>query len=243
MEAVPEGVVSYWNGRARNGYDLQPGQDAAREGWALRVGPLIAEAVGRGARVLDSGCGTGFLARLLAVEGCHVTGQDLSPGMLQVATERAVDEDLAVEWLVGSAEEPPSGPFDAVVLRNVLWTLPDPGAALRALREVLRPGGLVLISDAQWGAADVGDEVVEERFNSCYAGAVDALPFAAGVDFAECAALVRQAGFGEVIEHTSLFAEAPYPSAPGFFLMTARVSGEREDVLVAADQGAGHQKI
>lgn len=243
MEAVPEGVVSYWNGRARSGYDLQPGQDAAREGWALRVGPLIAESVGRGASVLDSGCGTGFLARLLAADGYRVTGQDISPGMLQVAAERAAAEGLVIEWSVGSAEEPPSGPFDAVVLRNVLWTLPDPGAALRALWEVLRPGGLVLISDARWGAADVGDEVVEQRFTDCYSGAVDALPFAAGVDFADCAALVRQAGFGEVVEHTSLFAEAPYPSAPGFFLMAARASGEHEGALVAADRGAGRQDI
>lgn len=231
--------MSYWNGRARNGYDLQPGQDAARELWALRVGPLITETVGSDSRVLDTGCGTGFLARLLAADGHRVVGQDVSPGMLQVAAERAADEGLAIEWSVGSAGEPPSGPFDAVVLRNVLWTLPDPGEALQALRSVLRPGGLVLISDAKWGRADTGDEVAERWFADCYADAVEALPLSTGVDFADCAALVRSAGFGEVVEHSSLFAQAPYPSAPGFFLMTARTSGADVGALATAGRGGG----
>jgi SAM-dependent methyltransferase len=243
VKGAPEGVVSYWNGRARDSYDRQPGQDAAREVWATRVGPLIAGAVGSGARVLDIGCGTGFLARLLAADGHRISGQDVSRGMLEVAAERAAREGLAIEWSVGPAVAPPSGPFDAVVMRNVVWTLPDPGAALRALLPAMSPDGLVLISDAQWGAAEVDDGVTGRRFATCYARAAESLPLLAGIDFAHCAALVRSAGFGEVVEHTSLFERAPYPSAPGFFLLTARAPGADESVITAEGGGSGTQSV
>ena len=38
----------------------------------------------------------------------------------------------------------PGGPFDAIVERLVLWTVPDPAALLRRQATVLRPGGLVV---------------------------------------------------------------------------------------------------
>ncbi|WP_258348526.1 class I SAM-dependent methyltransferase [Saccharopolyspora gregorii] len=213
-------IVDYWNDRARRGYDQQPGQDPALDLWAKRICPLVADAAGPGARVLDSGCGTGFLARILAADGHRVTGQDASPGMLAVAAERAAADGLAVDWLTGVAEEPPAGPFDVVVTRNVLWTLPEPQRAVNAWARVLRPGGLLLISDGRWDAASVGDDATEERFSSSYSDAAPELPM--GVDFAGCADLVEGAGFVDRTDRTALFDGAPYPSAPGFFLLSAR---------------------
>lgn len=239
METVPDSVVSYWDTRARAGYDQQPGQNAARELWASRVEPLITQAVGPAARILDTGCGTGFLARLLAAAGHRVTGQDTSTGMLDVAAERATDEGLAITWERGPAAHPPHGPFDAIVMRNVLWTLPDPDRALLALGAALRPGGLLLITDARWGRADVDDEPTRRRFTDHYADVAEALPLAGGLDFPACAELVRSAGFGEVAEHTDLFPQPPYPSAPGFFVLTAR-GGDPAHALVAAEAGGGH---
>lgn len=238
METVPPGVVTYWNVRAQDGYDQQSGQDAARELWATRVAPLLTRAVGPEARVLDAGCGTGFLARLLAAAGHRVTGQDTSPGMLRVAADRAVEEELAITWSLGPAEAPPDGPFDAVVLRNVLWTLPDPDGALRAWRSALRPGGMLLISDALWGRVDADGDVAHQRFTEHYAEAFEALPLAAGVDLPTCAARVRSAGFDEVVDHTDLFPTAPYPSAPGFFLLSAR-SGTSTESPDAGASGGG----
>lgn len=230
-------MVSYWNVRARDGYDGQSGQDAARALWAPRLGGLIAEEVGADARILDIGCGTGFLARLLAAQGHRVTGQDVSSGMLEVAAERAAREGLEIEFEIGSAEQPPGGPFDAVVLRNVVWTLPGPADALRALADVLRPGGCLLISDARWGAAEIGDESAARRFDDCYAEARRSLPLSDGVDFAGCVALVRDAGFDGIADHTELFDRVPYPSAPDFFLLSARVAGGDADDLAVVGGG------
>lgn len=220
--STAEAVVTYWDDRAHRGYDQQPGQDPARSLWHERITPLVRDAVGEGARILDSGCGTGFLARILAAAGHRVTGQDLSPGMLGVAAERGADERLDVTWRVGSSDSPPEGQFDAVVTRNVLWTLPEPERTVRKWAEVLRPGGLLLISDGLWGQAEVADSDVAERFTASYAEQRGQLPLSPGLDFATCAELVRAAGFGGATERTALFDSAPYPSAPGFFLLEAR---------------------
>lgn len=226
-QAAPASVVSYWDERARDGYDAQPGQNPVRELWSQRVAPLVAAAVGDGAQVLDSGCGTGFLATLLAARGHRVTGQDASPGMLDVAAERSADEGLDVQWLVGPAGAPPDGPFDAVVTRNVLWTLPDPAEAIRAWRKVLRPGGMLLVTDGLWGAAETDEPANEKRFSTHYRAVTEHLPYEAGLDFRRCAELVGDCGFTGITEHTGVFDTAPYPSAPGFFVLAARAPREQ----------------
>ncbi|HEV8089708.1 MAG TPA: methyltransferase domain-containing protein [Actinomycetota bacterium] len=103
------------------------------------------------ARVLDVGTGTGSLALLIAELGHAVTGLDLSDGMLERARTKAEQAGVSIEFVHGHAGEPPSGPFDAVVERHVLWTVPDPVAALRAWREVTGPGGRLVVLEGSWG--------------------------------------------------------------------------------------------
>lgn len=102
------------------------------------------------ARVLDVGAGTGALSLLAAELGHRVTGVDLSPGMLDRARAKAEAQDLEIEFVVGPAEAPPAGPFDAVIERHVLWTAPDPVGSLRAWREVA-PEGRVILFEGAWG--------------------------------------------------------------------------------------------
>jgi ubiquinone/menaquinone biosynthesis C-methylase UbiE len=97
-----------------------------------------------GARVLDAGAGAGALTLLAAALGYRVTALDFSPAMLEQARRKASDRGLDVEFVVGDVTEPPLGPFDAVIERHVLWTQPDPVAALSAWRRVAPEGRLVL---------------------------------------------------------------------------------------------------
>jgi SAM-dependent methyltransferase len=101
-----------------------------------------------GGRVLDVGCGTGFLLEQLAARGFSGVGIDLSPESIAHTTRRletlGVSDRLTAE--VGSAYEPPEGPFDLITLTDVLEHLEDPRACLAALRPQLAPGGLLVIN-------------------------------------------------------------------------------------------------
>ncbi|MFI6935136.1 class I SAM-dependent methyltransferase [Streptomyces sp. NPDC050287] len=119
-----------------------------RRAWAERLRGWLP---GHAADVLDLGCGTGSLSLLTAEQGHRVTGVDRSPNMVALARAKLAGRDAV--FLVGDAAEPPVGEerFDVVLVRHVLWSLPDPGRALRHWRELLRPGGRLVLIEGVWG--------------------------------------------------------------------------------------------
>jgi SAM-dependent methyltransferase len=108
-----------------------------------------------GMRVLDVGCGPGTITRDLgAVVGPRgeVLGVDASA---EVVAQAAAGCDLAqVRFAVGDALglDAPDGAYDVVHAHQVLQHLTDPVAALREMRRVARPGGLVAVRDADYAA-------------------------------------------------------------------------------------------
>lgn len=96
------------------------------------------------ASILDVGAGTGAMTLLALDLGYRVTALDLSPGMLGALRTKADHLGFDVQTVIGQADEPPEGPFDAVMERHLLWTTPDPVAALSAWRAVAPHGRLVL---------------------------------------------------------------------------------------------------
>lgn len=94
------------------------------------------------ARVLDIGCGAGFLANSLSAEGHHAVGLDLSPGSLKVARNR--DPSGRTRFGVADAYRLPFGDasFDAVTAMDFLEHVDEPGRVIAEAARVLKPGGL-----------------------------------------------------------------------------------------------------
>jgi SAM-dependent methyltransferase len=109
---------------------------------------LVVDAVPRGARTLDVGCATGYLAaELAAARGATVVGVEADPPAAAAAArvcERVVCGD--VEAPDCRAELRALAPFDALVCGDVLEHLRDPWDALAFLRTLLRPGGTAVLS-------------------------------------------------------------------------------------------------
>ncbi|MEX7472049.1 class I SAM-dependent methyltransferase [Mycobacterium adipatum] len=101
---------------------------------------------GRGLRLLDIGCGTGASTAALLKQAPHaqIIGVDGSAGML--ARARAKDWPDTVSFVQSRAEDLEqagvSGPFDGILAAYLVRNLPDPDPVLRALRALLKPGGV-----------------------------------------------------------------------------------------------------
>jgi SAM-dependent methyltransferase len=110
---------------------------------------LRAHATGK--RVLDFGCGNGLNSIDVARLAKHVTGIDISPDSVRVATENAAAAGLAdkVTFTVMDGENLtfPPGSFDVVSVAGVLHHM-DLEAALGQIRKVLAPGGEAIFLEA-----------------------------------------------------------------------------------------------
>jgi SAM-dependent methyltransferase len=202
-------VRAYWDADAAT-YDDSPDHGAAspaeRAAWNAALVRLLPAPP---SQVLDAGAGTGFLSLACARLGHRVTALDLSSGMLDRLRAAAGRDALPVEAVEAAAESPPPGPFDAVVERHLLWTLPDPGAALAAWRAAAPAGRLVLF-EGLWGRADPVEHLLEQtregvrrlrrepdHHHDRYDPAVvEALPLAGGTHPDRLVELVEAAGWG-----------------------------------------------
>jgi SAM-dependent methyltransferase len=125
---------------------------------------LLGDIAGR--RVLDAGCGEGYLARVLAARGAHVTGIDLSPRLIELA--RARNPDGGIDYQVADLSQPlpaMAGSFDAAASYLVLNDVPDYRGFAATLAATLKPAGrLALALNNPYSA--VIDRHVTDYFDS-----------------------------------------------------------------------------
>lgn len=111
-----------------------------------------------GARTWEAACGKGeLLVRLAERYGTGGVGVDTSPYELRVARKRAAARVPAadLEFVEGdaAAHVPGSGSVDVAVCLGASWIWGGHRGTLRVLREVARPGGLVLVGEPHWRRA------------------------------------------------------------------------------------------
>lgn len=142
-------VSTYWDTAAAT-FDSEPDHGltdpVVRAAWSRRLRQWIPD---DRADVLDVGCGTGSLTLLLTEHGHRATGVDISPSMIDHANRKLAGRATVHR---GDAYNPPvTDRFDVVLCRHLLWTLPNPAAALRTWLKLLRPGGHLILIEGRWG--------------------------------------------------------------------------------------------
>lgn len=169
------------------------------------AGPDLAFAAERialleGARsALDVGCGAGHLAFALAARIPQVVACDPSPSMLATVASAAKERGVAIQTREAAAESLPfaDGAFDVVATRYSAHHWLDVPAALREMRRVLKPEGLLLVIDL------LGED---DPLADTWLQALELLRDPGHVrdrNVAEWAALLTQAGFS--IDQTRRF--------------------------------------
>jgi ubiquinone/menaquinone biosynthesis C-methylase UbiE len=210
-------MSEHWNARAWK-FDAAASHRRDASSWRA----VFDAALGSRAKdVVDLGCGTGACALLAASLGHRVTAVDGSREMLSHGRTAAAEAGLAIDFIHSTMDEAklPSSSGDVVTIRNVLWTLENPQAALALAREILRPGGKLLLSDGLWYRHRVNNS--REIFGTN-------LPFYNGLAENDARALIAGAGFRSVESWRHLMPGAPYgaayddPDTPiAFFVLTA----------------------
>lgn len=214
--SLKEEIRSHWTTRSATfdqafGHRIPPGPE--RDAWLATIRRHLGD---EPLRVLDVACGTGEVTGVLLELGHTVTGLDFSEAMVERARAKHRDNRRA-RFLLGDAEGTleADGTYDAVVCRHLVWTLTDPGAALRDWHRVLRPGGRLLVFDGDfvnlprrgriakkamtWIARWAGpDRHRDGSLDEQHARILRELPFSGGLTGEALMDLAREAGFGSV---------------------------------------------
>ena len=188
-----------------------PRFDGALEALAYRGPQLILDAVTRArpganfAAALDLGCGTGLAGVAFRPRVAHLTGVDLSPGMIARARVRGLYDRLEIAEIAAFLrnERTARRHYDLVIAADVFAYLYDLAPVVRAVADVLGEGGIVAFTvESQEGDSlnDGHDVALGEKLRYRHgAGHVRAAVEAAGLDVVELAPATTRIEAGEAV--------------------------------------------
>lgn len=151
-DALDAQIEAYWDARSED-FSAHRRQELTGPNAAAWRTVLSRHLPKRPLHILDIGTGSGFFAIVLAGEGHQVMGIDMSADMLHEARANSLAFGARATFQKMNAQELafPSEHFDAIVTRNLTWTLPDAMQAYREWRRVLKKGGVLLNFDSDYG--------------------------------------------------------------------------------------------
>jgi cephalosporin hydroxylase/2-polyprenyl-3-methyl-5-hydroxy-6-metoxy-1,4-benzoquinol methylase len=136
------GVPTSADGNASRPYPYRIDPGGERDTAHARAARLV----GREKRVLDVGCGVGYLAKRLKAQDCDVVGIESDSSAALEASEhcrRVIAADITgIDWQIELGDEK----FDYIVINDVLEHLADPAECLRSLRRFIAPNGSIIAS-------------------------------------------------------------------------------------------------
>ena len=119
-----------------------------------------------GMRLVELGCGPGWMTRFAARHGVEAVGYDIAPEMVEIAREQAAAEGVDARFEVGDMEELDlDHSFDAALLYDALHHTPRADLVFGAAHRALKPGGRLLLAEpnwkhryasAEWGTTELG---------------------------------------------------------------------------------------
>jgi ubiquinone/menaquinone biosynthesis C-methylase UbiE len=182
-----------------------------------------------GAELLEVGCGTGVLTRVLAGIGAvgSVVGVDLAPSLVDRARELAAELPNARFEVADARALPFAGAsFDVVIFDSTLSHVPEPERALTEAARVLRAGGVAAVFDGDYATTTVA-LADHDPLQAC----IDAMMARSVHDrrvTRRLPALLRAAGFERARSRSHGYVE----TGDGFYMQTVIERGA--DMLAAA---------
>lgn len=146
MTLSQEDGTKCWDNNAEQWHRLFGENDPNRRDL---LDPIILQVLGDvlGRRILDAGCGDGYLSRKLARLGASITGIEISQKMLGFAIKEQNKEPLTISYHRANCSALPfllASTFDAVVTNNVIQDMADYQGAFREFSRLLKPDGTYL---------------------------------------------------------------------------------------------------
>lgn len=139
-----EEIREFWN-RVADDWNIQVGTDGDSNR-ILNSDPVLWAFAGDvgGRKVLDAGCGTGYLSKQVSERGALVTGIDISDRMIAIAQAQYPEIDFRVDSC-SELRTIGDGQFDLLLANYVLMDVPDLEGAVRSFSRVLRTQGIAVL--------------------------------------------------------------------------------------------------